>query len=225
MVRFPARHEVPEFTVFASLLRMTTKYGLSNVRDQLIKDIEGAYPTKWEGFQNAKVLGEDIFGSPRPHPNEVLNLFEAQNLKFAIPFAAYRASIGGFAALTSSDPGTVLPRHTLATTIYGMHILRSMAAHGARMVAYRTDLWVCPDTTCVLSVDTSPIGPRMEVMGRIYEAMVDQREGGVLSPPRLGHILCARCAERVTATHAAYSSICWDKLALVFNASGDWDDL
>ena len=204
---------------------MTTKYGFTNVRDQLVKDLEGAYPTKWEDFQSANVRGEDIFGSPKPHPNEVLNLFEAQNVKFAIPFAAYRASIGGFAALTSKNPGAALPRHTLATTIYGMHILRSMATHAARMVAYRADLWVCPDTTCVLSVNTSPIEPRVEAMGKLYEAMVDQREGGVLSPPCLGHLLCPRCAERVTATHAAYSSICWDKLALVFNASGGWDDL
>ena len=100
-----------------------------------------------------------------------------------------------------------------------------MAAHGARMVAYRADLWVCPDMTCVLSVDTGLIKPRMEAMGKIYEAMVDQREGGVLSPPRLGHLLCAGCAERVVETYAAYGSICWEKLAPVFNVSDAWDDL
>jgi hypothetical protein len=62
MPRFPARDEVPEFTVFASLLRMTMKYGFSDVRNQLIKDIKGAYPTKWEAYQAAEVLGEDVFG-------------------------------------------------------------------------------------------------------------------------------------------------------------------
>ena len=203
---------------------MTTRYGLSNVRDQLVKDLEGAYPTKWEDFQNAEVLGEDVFGSSKPHPNAVLNLFEAQNLKFAIPFAAYRASIGGFLALMSNKPGTALPRHTLATTIHGMHIMRSITAHAARMVAYRADLWVCPDEACVLGVDTSPIKSRIEVMGKIYEAMVDQREGGVLSPPSLGHLLCVTCAERIVATHAAYCSTCWEKLAPVFGVSDCWDD-
>jgi hypothetical protein len=88
------------------------------------------------GFPKRKVVGEDVFGSPKPHPNAVLNLFMAQNVKFAIPFAAYRASIGGFAALMSDKPGTVLPRHTLATTIHGMHLLRSMASGAARVVAY-----------------------------------------------------------------------------------------
>ena len=75
---------------------MTTKYGFSDIRRQLIKDLKGAYPTRWEDFETAKILGEDIFGSPKPHPNAVLDLFEAQNVRFAIPFAAYRASIGGF---------------------------------------------------------------------------------------------------------------------------------
>ena len=102
---------------------MTTKYGFSSVRDQLVEDLRGAYPTKWEDFQGAKVLGEDVFGSPKPHPNAVLKLFEVGSIRFAIPFAAYRAAIGGFSVLMSDKPGTVLPRRTLATTVYGVHVL------------------------------------------------------------------------------------------------------
>jgi len=221
---FPPRHEVTEFTVFASLLRMTTKYGFSNVRAQLVKDLEGAYPTKWEDFRSAKVLGEEIFGSPKPHPNAVLNLFETQKVKFAIPFAAYRASIGGFAELVSDKPGTVLPRRALATAIYGMHMLQTTAAHAARMVAYGGDLWVCPDKTCVLSVDTSPIKPRIEAMGKIYEAMINPRKGGALSAPCLEPLLCPRCAKRVVATHATYGLFCWGKLAMMFNVSDGCGD-
>ena len=198
---------------------MTTKYGFSNVRDQLVKDLEGAYPTKWEDYQSAKVLGEDVFGSPKPHPNAVLNLFEAQKVKFAIPFAVYRASIGGYKALMSDKPGTVLPRRSLATAIHGMHILQSMAVHAARMVAYRGDLWVCSDKVCVLGVDTNPIKARMDAVGKIYETMIDQREGGVLSTPCLEHLLCQECAKRVTVIHACYSSACWERLGLVFNVS------
>ena len=97
---------------------MTTKYGFSDIRDQFVKDLKGAYPTRWEDFEAAKVLGEDVFGSPEPHPNAVLNLFEAHNVRFTIPFAAYRASIGGFSALMNDKPGTILPRRTPATTIY-----------------------------------------------------------------------------------------------------------
>ena len=118
MPRFPPRHEAPEFAVFASLLRMTTKYGISSVRDQLVKDLRGAYPTTWEDFRSSKVLGEEFFGSPKPHPNAVLNLFEAENVRFAVPFAAYRASIGGFSGLMSDRHGAVLSRRTLATTVH-----------------------------------------------------------------------------------------------------------
>ena len=204
---------------------MTTKYGFSNIRDQLVKDLEGAYPTRWEDFINARVIGEDIFGSPKPHPNAVLNLFEAQNIKAAIPFATYRASIGGFSALISDQPGTVLSRHTLTTAIHGMHLLQSMAVHAAHMITYGTELWVCPDNGCILGADTSPIKPRMEAIGRIYKALADQRQGGVLSPPCLGHLLCAGCAHRVVAIHASYRKVYWEKLAPVFNVSDCWNDL
>ena len=111
---------------------MTKKYGFSQVRDQLLENIKGAYPTKWKDFLTAKVLGEEVFGSPKPHPNAVLNLFEAQSVRFAIPFAAYRVSIGGFTSIMSDKPGTTLPRRTLATTIHGMHTIRATASHAAR---------------------------------------------------------------------------------------------
>jgi len=72
---------------------MTTKYGLSAVREGLVEDLKAAYPTKWEDFETAKDLGEDAFGSPKPHPNAILNLFLEQRIEFALPFAAYRAGL------------------------------------------------------------------------------------------------------------------------------------
>ena len=173
---------------------MTTKYGLSNVRDQFIKDLEGAYPTKWEDYKSAKVLGEDIFGSPKPHPNVVLYLFEGQKVEFAIPFATYRASIGGFKALMSDKP--------------------------ARMVASRGDLWMCTHKACLLGVDMSPIKARMEAVGRIYNVMIDQSKGGLFSAPCLDDLLCQKCAKCVEAIHEAYGSAYWERLGLVFNVSG-----
>jgi hypothetical protein len=204
---------------------MTTKYGFSDVRDQLIKDLKGAYPTRWEDFQTAKILGEDIFGSPKPHPNAVLNLFEAQDVRFAIPFAAYRASIGGLSALMSDEPGAVLPRHTLATTIHGMHVMRNFASSAWHSIAYAGDLRKCPDKICVLSTGTGSIDEWLGVLGKIYDSMVDERKsnGNVLSPPPLGHLFCAKCAKRVEEVHATLRSILWKKLAPAFAASNSWD--
>ena len=93
MNRFPTRHKVLEFPTFASLLQMATKYSFPNVRKGLIQDLKGAYLTKWEDFETAEVLGEDVFGSPVPHPNAVLNLLLEQGIKFALPFATYQAAV------------------------------------------------------------------------------------------------------------------------------------
>ena len=120
--------------MFASLLRMTTKYGFSDVREQLVESIKGAYPTKWEDPRTGNFLGEAVFGSPKPHPNAVLNLFAEQRIKFALPFAAYRAALGGFSSLTSDKPGTVLPPLALASTIYGMEVIRGGLANLAHSV-------------------------------------------------------------------------------------------
>jgi len=204
---------------------MTTKYGFSDVRDQLVKDLKGAYPTRWEDFENTRILGEAVFGSPKPHPNAVLNLFVEQDIRFAVPFAAYRASIGGFSALMSDKPGTVLPRRTLATTIHGMHVLRSMASRVARVIAYGGGFRACPDRTCVLNIEINLIEKRMEVLEKIYNAVIDEREGGVLSPPSLGRLLCAKCTRTITAVHATWGSTSWKKLALVFAFSHSWDGL
>jgi hypothetical protein len=225
MYRFPARHEVQEFAGFASLLRMATKYGFSNVRDQLIGDIRGAYPTKWEDFRSARVLGEDTFGSPKPHPNAVLNLFEAESLRFAIPFAAYRASIGGVSTLMSEKPGACLPRRALATSIQGWHTLLFIFSDASRLATYERYLRVCPEKACALNVGIRPVEERIKVLEKIYLAMVEQREGGVLSPPAMGNLLCVSCAKSVEVNHATWGSAVWERLPLVFVVSNGWDDL
>ncbi|KAF9783232.1 hypothetical protein BJ322DRAFT_142702 [Thelephora terrestris] len=222
---FPSRHEAPEFTVFASLLRMTTKYGFSSVRDQLVKDIRGAYPTKWEDFQGAKVLGENFFGSPKPHPNAVLNLFETEKVRFAVPFAAYRASIGGFSALVSDKPGTALPPRTLATAINGMHVLRAAASNFAHMAVYVGFLRVCSNESCTLNVEIGSVEKRVIAMEKVCSAVIGQREGGLLSPPPSGHLLCTKCAKHVEMTHAIWAPDIWKKLPPAFNISRSWDDL
>ena len=203
---------------------MTTKYGFSDVRDQLIEDLKGAYPTTWEEFRSAKVLGEGVFGPSKPHPNAVLDLFEAQNVRFAIPFAAYRVSIGGFQALINDKPGMALSRRSLASAVQGMHVLSISASNVARMVAYQGYLRVCPDEACTLNVGVNPVEERIEALEKVYWAMIDKREGGLLSPPSLND-LCSNCAKHAEASHAKWGSIFWESLPPVFNISRGWSDL
>ena len=225
MTRFPARRRVTEFTLFASLLRMATKYGFSDLREQLVEDLRGAYPTKWEDFEAARVLGEDIFGSPKPHPNAVLNLFTAQNVKFAIPFASYRAYLGGFTALMSDEPGTMLPRHTLARTIYGMGLSQRTMTHAAYRIAYIENLGVCQDRACVLNVGINPGERRKEALRKISDVLSSRREGGVLSTPSLGNLACANCARELEVYHAAWRRACWEQLPAALTVAGSWDEV
>ena len=49
------------------------------VRSQLLEVIREVYPGAYEGITTTGPLGEDVFSGPTPHPNEVLNLFVADN--------------------------------------------------------------------------------------------------------------------------------------------------
>jgi hypothetical protein len=204
---------------------MTTKYDLSDVRDQLIEDLKSAYPTKWEDFRSAKVLGEDIFGSPKPHPNAVLNLLEGQNVKFALPFATYRACAGGFQTLMSDKPGTVLSRRTLANAAQGMYALSNGASRLARIFTLWECLPMCPDKTCALNIGTHLSEKKFETLEKVYLAMMDKREGGLLSTPSLGHFLCTKCTKCMEEDHTKWGSLAWKKLPPAFNISRDWEDL
>ena len=224
MIRFPARHEVPEFGVFASLLRMTTKYGFSDVRNQLIKDLKGAYPTKWKDFEAAGVLGEDVFGLPKPHPNAVLNLFMVQNVKFAIPFASYRASLGDFPDLVNDNPGTALPRPTLASIVHGKgEILRVMIKAAYTIANMDYIHRVCPDRACGLNVCINPIERRMEALTKLRDAMI--AGWGVLAAPSLGDIVCAKCREDIEVFHAIWREYCWGLIPVKFSVAKCWDEV
>jgi len=201
MTRFPARNKIPEFTVFASLLRMTTKYGFSDIREGLVEDLKDAYPAKWEDFEAAKVLGEEMFGPAKPHPNAVLKLFLEQGIKLALPFAAYRAGLGGPSALASEGPSTVLPRLTLASIVHGIGGMRRAMTHVAQNIAYTWDLGGCPESACVLNVDTNLTKRRMEALEKISNVLVKNSEGDILSSLRFGNPFCADCAKRLKNIH------------------------
>ena len=201
---------------------MVTKYGFSDVRGALVEDLKGAYPTKWEDFKAARVLGEDVFGSPKPHPNAVLNLFLEQNTKFALPFAAYRACLGGFPALVSDRPGTLLPRLTLASIIHGMGLIRRTMTHAAYGIVHSRP-GVCPDRLCVLSVGVGPTEGRREVLKKVYDVIIGGSEGDMLSRPSLGALACVNCAEWLEKAYAACrKDFVWVALPSLLGWSG-WE--
>ena len=173
MTRFPARRGVPEFALFAPLIRMATKYGFPDIREQLVDDIRDAYPTKWEDFEAAGVLGEDVFGSPKPHPNAVLKLLLEERIEFALPFAAFRAGLGGpsASALANDKPSNALPPIIIASITHGMGMMRRVAVLAAQRIAYTGDLGVCPERACILSASTNRTEQRMKALNDIFDAI------------------------------------------------------
>jgi len=205
---------------------MTTKYGFSDVHGQLLESIKSAYPTKWEGSRTAKVLGEDVFGIPKPHPNAVLNLFTEQGIKFALPFAAYRAGMAGFSSLTSDKPGTVLPRLALASTMHGMETIRGGLAKLAYSVVCNISLENCRNVECAVNKDINLPDKRMEMLNQIYDVMVKEGKGDVLSPDLLlGHIVCVRCAKTPEHVYHLWCTMIWQELPWIFRVGKNWEEM
>jgi len=192
---------------------MATKYGFSDVREQLVEDLNGAYPANWEDFEVARALGEEVFGSPQPHPNAVLNLLLEQKIMFALPFAAYRATLGGFPSLASDEPDAVLPRLTLASIIHGIERIRHAAVQVSHSIVYDGNLSVCPQKACTLNVGINPLEQRMEALKKVFRVMVERSKGDVLSPLPLEDLVCVRCAKLLEGAHLLYrEQFVWGEL-------------
>jgi len=203
---------------------MATKYGFSDVREQLIDSIKGAYPTKWED-PGAGNVGEDIFGLPMPHPNAVLNMFLEQGVKFALPSAAYRAALGGPSSLTSDKPGTVLPRLALAYTIRGMKIIQTRLALFAHVVVCRMSLRECCDNVCA-NFGSNPAQLRTEALNRIYYAiMTGGPEGNVLFSGLPENIVCVNCAKAPEEAYHRWCEMTWKELPRMFGVAKSWEEV
>jgi hypothetical protein len=204
---------------------MATKYSFSNIREQLVDGIKGAYLTKLEDLGTGMVLGKDIFGSPKLHPNAVLNLFTEQRVKFMLPFAAYHAALGGFSLLISDKPGTVFPRLTLASTFYGMEVIRGRLAQLTHSVVCNMNLEGCCDMACAANAGVNPLVQRMEGLNKIYDAMVKEHKANVLFTPTLKNIVCVNCAKTAEAAYQFWWEMTWEKLPHIFGAGTTWEEV
>ena len=203
---------------------MATKYGFSDVREQLVHSLEGAYPTKWEAYQAANVLGEDIFGSPKPHPNAVLNLFLEQYVGFALPVAAYRATLRGLPSLISDEPGTVLPRPILASITRGMEVMRGGVFLSAHLIFCNTVQGECRGRGCAMNGDIHHPEQRREGLNEIYDAIIKKgRKGDILSPLSLGGTVCVSCAKAPERAYRLWCTTIWETLPCIFGLGKSWE--
>jgi hypothetical protein len=203
---------------------MSTKYGFSDVREQLVHILEGAYPTKWETYQPASVVGEEVFGSPGPHPNAVLNLLLEQNIRFAIPLASYRAAVGGFPSLLSDEPGATLQRLPLATVIYGMDTIQGELSQLAHLVVCNLGLRECQEEWCAASEGVGSADQRMKRLNNIYDNMVKEGKGDVFSLS-LGRTVCPDCAEAQGPAYRIWCATIWEDFPRIFGVGESWEDV
>ena len=208
--RFPHRHKTPDFTTFSSLLRMTTKYQLHEVRFQILLDLLLAYPTKLSEYEESSRLGEAVFGSPVPHPNSVLDLFVTCEVTFALPFAYYRASIAGDPASSDTSAREVaLPSHILGTVLRGQARLKVDEVQLARKVAFEdcTGWGQC--------LRKSPAG-RGLIFDWIHPEEVTQ--GGILERGDFqgsGH--CSQCSQAFQQELSKAKKDTWENLPSYFS--------
>ena len=230
ILRFPERNNVPDFTTFSSLLRMTAKYEMPAVQSKLLDIVRNAYPETFEGLDSSKALGESVFCGPAPHPNAVLNLFIQQELRFALPMAYYMAARRGLNSLMGSH----LPRNAtlspgiLQVAIKGLLTLREMELKEThRLIFGSSDSRPCSQAGCS-SPDAT--GPRIsEAHQKVVDRITDSVQAGtnLLQVLSLREVcgsdcfeFCESCVKGWEVGHADVRKNAWAMLPDVFGLEG-----
>jgi hypothetical protein len=201
---------------------MATKYGFSDIREGLVEDLKDAYPTKWEDFETAKVLGEDSFRITQATSQCGFESVLGTESQVRVAFRRLPSRHGGFSSLISDEPGTVLPRLTLASTIYGMERIRCAMVQLSHSIVYSGNIGVCPQKECALNVGIDLMERRMEALKKIFGIMVDKSKGDPLSPLPLGDLVCAGCAKLLEDAHLrCREQFVWRALPSLLGAGGE----
>jgi len=232
--RFPERNQVPDFTTFSSLLRITAKYEMPTIRSQLLEVVRDAYPETFEGLGPSKPLGESVFSGRAPHPNEVLNLFVQQNLTSALPMAYYMAIRRGPDSLMDENlprNATLSPR-ILQSAIKGLMALREVELNETHRMVYALEgSRPCSTPSCPSRTPTGPAA--LATYRKVFDHVVGSSHLGtkVLQVPKFyeeregdtqcaGPGICGSCVERWERGHAELRRKAWAVLPDVFGMNG-----
>lgn len=203
---------------------MTTSYKIDGVREQILEDLRKTFGA----YEQAETLGESVFGSPKPHPNAVLKLFEACNVAFALPFAYYRTCTAGTLALTSAEPGLRLPPRILAAVVVGQSRLKARELQVVRQLLFdrptkmfSCSTWLCPgshETNHKRSGQTSPYERLFNSISS-QASEVDMAASILETKVITDSAFCARCLERFNTCLRGTREEIWGGLPRVFGLS------
>ena len=229
---FPEKSKVPDFSTFSSLLKVSTKYEMPNLRAQMLETIRDAYPENFEGLDPSKSLGENAFSGSKPHPNAVLNLLVQQNVASALPMAYYMAARRGLDSLM--DPrlqsGSTLSGQTLKSAIRGL-----MALQATELTEMHRIIFLSKDTVNHPGCSTKDCPSRspkglsdvltLQAHQRVFDRIARSEAGGtrilqVLSADEFAgggeSEFCRICTEKMEVAHADVRRRAWAALPGVF---------
>ena len=204
---------------------------MPNLRARLLKTVRDAYPETFEGLGPSKVLGENVFDGPKPHPNAVLNLLIQQKVASALPMAYYMAARRGSDSLM--DPrlpsSATLSGKTLRSATRGLMALREMELKESYKIAFTIKDSAhsigCGSQECLCwkarISDAAAIRACQQVFDRIIWSVVGgTRILQVLSASEFtentGSKFCQVCVKKIQVAHAEMRRKAWTALQEVF---------
>jgi len=201
---------------------MSTKYQIRDVREQILVDLKDAYPTKFSAYERSTVLGEKVFGDPKPHSNAVLNLFIQCGVAFALPYAYYMASRRGIPSLTNSSPGESLPPSVLAIAIKGLGELKAAELKAAKAIIFGRKTHKCDWLSCYSSSSVFAEKNSDKVFQTLLESIIcssGDMATNVLEAPELNSLkltFCPSCQKAWLDSHRKAREEIWASLLAIF---------
>ena len=200
---------------------------MPNLQAQLLETIRDAYPENFEGLDSSKVLGENVFDAPKPHPNAVLNLFVQQKVTSALPMAYYMAARRGSDSLmdTRLPTSATLSGQMLRSAIRGLIALREMELKETHRIVFTikdaSNGVGCSSTDCP-SRSSKRLSDEHQ---RTFDRITGPAVGGtrilqVLSASEFTEDMeskfCQLCADKMEVAHAEVRRKVWTALPGVF---------
>ena len=204
---------------------------MPNLRARLLETIRGAYPDTFEGLDPSKALGENVFDTPKPHPNAVLNFFVQHKVTSALPMAYYMAARRGLDSLmdTRLPSSATLSGQTLRSAMRGLMALREMEFKETHQIVFGikdvTNRVGCSSTDCP---SRSPRGPSAAGTVGAHQRVFDRIAGSAVGGTRVLQVLsaseftdpestfCGVCVEKMQVAHADVRRKAWAALPEVF---------
>ena len=204
---------------------------MPTVRSRLLEAVRDAYPETSQGLAPPKLLGEDVFSGPTPHPNEVLNLFLQQELTSALPMAYYMAVRRGLGSLMDRrlPRNAILSLDVLQSAIGGLTALREVELNGTHRLIFGSR--PCSDMGCPSGDPTDPMA--LEAYRKIFNNIVGPSQQGTkalqIPESHEGFIwgirfnnpyVCSSCVERWELGHTKLREEVWAMLPDAFGLKG-----